>query len=141
MKLNIRIDFDDDRALGPGKIRLIELIGALGSISAAGRAMGMAYTRAWQLVDALNNVFDAPLVQVKHGGKRGGGAKVTPLGEAVVRAYREFEADAAIAAKRIEQLARPAKAAPTKRQKNTPRPRKTLAARERVRAKRAGEGK
>ncbi|MGE0733981.1 MAG: winged helix-turn-helix domain-containing protein [Alphaproteobacteria bacterium] len=111
MKLNIRIDFDAERALGPGKIRLLELIGKLGSISAAGREMGMAYTRAWQLVEALNNVFDAPLVQAMHGGERGGGAKVTPLGQAVVRAYREFEADAVdMAAKRIERLARPAKA-------------------------------
>lgn len=120
MKLNIRIDFDDERALGPGKIRLIELIGERGSISAAGREMGMAYTRAWQLVEALNGVFDAPLVQVKHGGERGGGAKVTPLGEAVVRAYREFEADAVkLATKRIQRLARPAKAKPLTRRRRS----------------------
>ena len=93
MKLNIRIDFDDERALGPGKIRLLELIGERGSISAAGREMGMAYTRAWQLVEALNNVFDAPLVQVQHGGERGGGAKG------------------------IERLARPAMARPPSRKR------------------------
>lgn len=109
MKLNIRIQFDDDRALGPGKIRLLELIAEKGSISAAGRTMGMAYTRAWQLVEALNHVFDAPLVQIKHGGPHGGGAEVTPLGLAVARAYREFEAETTAAAARIERLGRPAK--------------------------------
>ena len=41
-------------AMGPGKAELIERIAETGSISAAARAMGMSYRRAWQLVEALN---------------------------------------------------------------------------------------
>ena len=41
-KLMLRVDFDDATRLGPGKIRLLELIGERGSISAAGRGMGMS---------------------------------------------------------------------------------------------------
>jgi len=33
-KLFLRIDFDEARAIGPGKIKLLELIDALSSISA-----------------------------------------------------------------------------------------------------------
>ena len=51
-RLMLRIDFDEDRALGPGKVRLLELIGETGSISAAGRAHGnelSARLAAWSM--------------------------------------------------------------------------------------------
>lgn len=57
----LRLDVAGRPTLGPGKTRLLELIGETGSISVAGRAMGMGYRRAWTLVDSLNASF-APLV-------------------------------------------------------------------------------
>lgn len=56
-RLTLRIDFDQDRAIGPGKIKLLELIDSLGSIAAAGRQMGMSYRRAWLLVDSVTAAF------------------------------------------------------------------------------------
>jgi molybdate transport system regulatory protein len=56
-KLTLRIDFDADRAIGPGKIKLLEMIDEYGSISEAGRQMGMSYRRAWLLVDSLRWSF------------------------------------------------------------------------------------
>jgi molybdate transport system regulatory protein len=93
-RLTLRIDFDEARAIGPGKIKLLELIDALGSISAAGRRMGMSYRRAWLLVDSLNRCFREPLVASHTGGAHGGGANLTPAGVAVVRHYRAVEAAA-----------------------------------------------
>jgi molybdate transport system regulatory protein len=93
-RLTLRIDFDDARAIGPGKIKLLELIDALGSISAAGRQMGMSYRRAWLLVDSLNRCFREPLVASHTGGAHGGGANLTPAGASVVRHYRAVEAAA-----------------------------------------------
>jgi molybdate transport system regulatory protein len=104
-RLTLRIDFDGERAIGPGKIKLLELIDALGSISAAGRRMGMSYRRAWLLVDALNHCFREPLVASHAGGAHGGGAALTPSGCAVVRHYRAVEAAAqAAGAAHIEAL-------------------------------------
>ena len=104
-RLTLRIDFDGGRAIGPGKIKLLELIDALGSISAAGRRMGMSYRRAWMLVDALNRCFREPLVTSHAGGAHGGGAALTPSGCAVVRHYRAVEAAAqAAGATHIEAL-------------------------------------
>ena len=78
--------------IGPGKSDLLEGIKELGSIAAAGRRMGMSYKRAWYLVEALNGHFGRPLVEAVKGGRVGGGARLTPLGEEVLGAYREMEA-------------------------------------------------
>ena len=61
-QLSIRIDFGPEFRIGPGKIALLEQVAALGSISAAGRAMEMSYRRAWELIDDLNTTFGKPVV-------------------------------------------------------------------------------
>jgi molybdate transport system regulatory protein len=92
--LSLRIDFEDAGRLGPGKVRLLEHIGATGSISAAGRAMNMSYRRAWLLVDSLNQIFREPVVLTQAGGRSGGGAELTPFGRALVERYRAMEREA-----------------------------------------------
>lgn len=93
-RLTLRIDFDAERAVGPGKIQLLELIDRHGSISAAGRQMEMSYRRAWLLVDSLNRSFRAPLVAPQHGGQHGGGASLTEFGHSVVQHYRALQSAA-----------------------------------------------
>lgn len=90
----VRIIFGDEMKLGPGKIDLLEAIGRSGSISAAGREMGMSYRRAWLLVDAVNRLFRRPVVIASAGGTHGGGAELTDFGRALVGAYRRIEARA-----------------------------------------------
>jgi molybdate transport system regulatory protein len=97
-RLTIRIDFERERRMGPGKVRLLEQLSELGSISAAGRAMGMSYRRAWELIADLNATFEQPLVEARTGGRRGGGAALTPFGRELVREYRAIEASAREAA-------------------------------------------
>ncbi|MBS7703359.1 winged helix-turn-helix domain-containing protein [Chelatococcus asaccharovorans] len=93
-RLTIRVDLGSQGALGPGKVRLMELIAETGSISAAGRAMEMSYRRAWLLIDSLNRAFRTPVVATQHGGSRGGGAVLTPLGQDLVARYRRLERNA-----------------------------------------------
>ncbi len=105
LRLTLRLDVGGRPTLGPGKARLLELIGETGSISAAGRAMGMSYRRAWTLVDSLNASFAAPLIAARPGGAGGGGATLLPLGAEVVRLYRALEQGAASAgAAELERL-------------------------------------
>jgi molybdate transport system regulatory protein len=94
IRLTVRIDFGADRALGPGKIRLLEAIGKTGSISQGGRSLDMSYRRAWLLVDDLNHCFREPVVTAQPGGAQGGGAALTPFGEALISKYRLIEAQA-----------------------------------------------
>jgi len=90
-QLSIRIDFDDEGRLGPGKVALLERIAQKGSISAAGRSMNMSYKRAWELVSDINRSFVEPLVAAQTGGKAGGGAALTARGEELIRHYRAIE--------------------------------------------------
>jgi molybdate transport system regulatory protein len=93
-RLRLPVDLEPSGAIGPGKIELMEHIEALGSIAAAGRAMGMSYRRAWQLVDSINRCFQRPVVAKQLGGRAGGGAQLTPFGRELVRRYRAIEAGA-----------------------------------------------
>jgi molybdate transport system regulatory protein len=98
--LSVRIDFDDDSRLGPGKVELLESIAACGSISAAGRAMDMSYKRAWDLVDEINRMCGQAAVARQTGGKHGGGATLTAFGASLVERYRRIERAAAAAARK-----------------------------------------
>lgn len=90
-RLRIRLVFHGDVMLGPGKADLLALIRDEGSISAAGRRMGMSWKRAWTLVDELNHIFRAPLVEAARGGAAGGGAHLTETGHEVLALYRKLE--------------------------------------------------
>lgn len=92
LKLKIQLFCGDEIAMGPGKADLLDAIRAQGSISGAGRAMGMSYRRAWLLVDAMNRCWKRPLVETSPGSTHGGGARVTPFGEDVLTHYRALQA-------------------------------------------------
>ena len=87
----LRITLDRNVAIGPGKADILEGVAETGSIAAAGRRMGMGYRKAWFLVKTMNECFKTPLVNAKKGGEKGGGAALTPLGEEVLRRYRNME--------------------------------------------------
>jgi molybdate transport system regulatory protein len=93
--LRLRLVFEDGAMIGPGKADLLEAIGRTGSITAAGRALGMSYKRAWSLVETLNETFGAPLVARSRGGARHGGATLTPLGAEALALFRALETRAA----------------------------------------------
>jgi molybdate transport system regulatory protein len=90
--LHLRIDFGGERSIGPGKIRLLELINETGSISAAGRALEMSYRQAWLLIDELNKMFREPVVTAQTGGGGGGGAVVTETGNDIVGSTARWNA-------------------------------------------------
>jgi molybdate transport system regulatory protein len=98
-RLRLHIHVDDAHSLGPGKIALLEAIDAEGSISAAARAMDMAYRHAWELVDDMNQCFRGGVVLAGTGGADGGGARLTAMGRELVARFRTMErgANAAIA--------------------------------------------
>jgi molybdate transport system regulatory protein len=98
--LSLRIDLDSEERIGPGKIRLLENIRDRGSISAAGRAMDMSYKRAWDLVEEINRICGHAAVASQTGGKNGGGAALTPLGESLIARYRKIERDASRAVRK-----------------------------------------
>lgn len=92
MKIQARLMLDEEIAMGPGKADLLDAIQATGSISAAGKQLGMSYRRAWMLVDCMNRCFQQPLVMTVAGGSQGGGTQLTARGEDVLKRYRQLQA-------------------------------------------------
>jgi molybdate transport system regulatory protein len=89
--IRFRIDFAENSNLGPGKVALLEGIRDYGSLSEAGRRMGISYRRAWLLVDSLRKSFDVPAAVSGPGGPGGRRTLITPFGIVLIERYREVE--------------------------------------------------
>ncbi|MBN2751419.1 MAG: TOBE domain-containing protein [Rhodospirillaceae bacterium] len=81
--------------VGADRITLLEAIRDQRSISAAGRSLGLSYKAAWDGVNALNNLFPAPLVVARPGGRHGGGAILTAEGADIIAAFHLIERELA----------------------------------------------
>ena len=86
-----RVRVNEILSIGPGKIKLLREVQAQRSISGAARAMGMPYKRAWSLLNTLNQGLGQPVVETFAGGSGGGGARLTPLGNALLERYSALE--------------------------------------------------
>ncbi|MES2699675.1 MAG: ModE family transcriptional regulator [Pseudomonadota bacterium] len=89
LKIKLQVMCGAEIAMGPGKADLLEAIVREGSISAAGRALGFSYRRAWLLVDTMNRCWQGPVVVARGGAV---GAEVTPFGKQVLAQYRAMQA-------------------------------------------------
>ena len=94
-RMTIRVEFENGRALGPGKVRLLELVEQEGSIRRAALAMEMSYRRAWLLIHELEAMMSTPVVVAASGGSGGGGTNLTQAGRDLVDRYRALEISAA----------------------------------------------
>jgi molybdate transport system regulatory protein len=99
-RVSLRLDLAGGGRIGPGKVAVLEAIAQGGSISAAGRALGMSYRRTWALVEDLNRALGMPVVEAAAGGSGGGGAVLTVAGHSVVQCYRDIERECLAAAGR-----------------------------------------
>ena len=88
----------DNNVIGLGKLDLLRLVGELGSISAAAKEMGLAYRRAWFLLETLQMCFEEPLYTSARGGSQQGGTALTPLGEELLKQHAQHLKDLDVAA-------------------------------------------
>lgn len=86
----LRIESEDDRFLGPGRLELLENIIETGSISQAAKQMGMSYKKAWDLVNSMNQHTIKPIVSTQTGGEKGGGTIVTDEGKVLIAAFKKL---------------------------------------------------
>lgn len=78
-------------AITEQRVRLLEAIEALGSLSRAAATLPLSYKAAWDALDAMNRHADAPLVERRTGGRGGGGTVLTAEGRKLVALYRALE--------------------------------------------------
>ena len=88
---NLWINSDDHNFLGGNRIKLLEKIDELGSITKAAKAVGISYKTAWDTISAINNLAEKPLVDSLTGGKGGGGTCLTPEGKQIVAQFNTIQ--------------------------------------------------
>lgn len=91
LKVKVQLFCASAHAMGPGKADLLEAIDREGSISAAGRSLGMSDRKCRMLVDRMNRTFVEPLVETRFNGGAGRGARLTDLGREVALGFRIIE--------------------------------------------------
>ena len=86
----LRIESEDDRFLGPGRLELLDNIIETGSISQAAKQKGMSYKKAWDLVNSINQHTIKPIIITQTGGEKGGGTIVTAEGKHLIAVFRKL---------------------------------------------------
>ena len=85
--------FSDQKCFGPGVSQLLKRVDELHSLRAAALSMSMAYSKAWTVVRNAEDGLGFHLLTSTAGGKHGGGAALTPEGQALLSAYDQFCAE------------------------------------------------
>jgi molybdate transport system regulatory protein len=86
----LRIESEDERFFGPGRLQLLENIMETGSISRAAKRMQMSYKKAWDMVNSMNQHTTKPIVSTQTGGEKGGGTIVTEEGKQLISAFKKL---------------------------------------------------
>ncbi|MGE4296244.1 MAG: winged helix-turn-helix domain-containing protein [Campylobacterales bacterium] len=80
-------------AFGEGKMKLLELIEAHGSLKSAAEAMGLEYKKAWLHLQEMEKRLGAGVVERHRGGSSGGGSSLTPQARTLLEHYRRYQED------------------------------------------------
>jgi len=77
--------------LGKGGADILEAVRREKSISKAAKKVGMSYRYVWNYLAGMNKALGEPIVETFKGGKAGGGAQLTQLGETLLKEYKRVE--------------------------------------------------
>jgi len=86
------LEVDGKPLLGSGRERLLRLIAADGSISAAARAMEVPYRKAWSHLQDMEKSLGFSLVARSKGGVRGGRAVLTAEALTLLERFDQLQA-------------------------------------------------
>jgi molybdate transport system regulatory protein len=89
-RLSIRIDSGMGK-IGARQIAFLEAIELQGSIRGASRFTGLSYPGARLVIEGINKALGEPAVSAVKGGRKGGGAALTPAGTQLLQLYRAIE--------------------------------------------------
>lgn len=87
------------------RIQLLHAIAREGSILKAAKAVPMSYKSAWEAIDSMNNLSPTPIVERETGGSGGGGTKLTPYGENLLKTYEVLKKEQAKFLEKLMHLA------------------------------------
>jgi molybdate transport system regulatory protein len=86
------IEYEGTPLLGKGGAEILEAIRQEKSISKAAKKIGMSYRYVWSYLAKISDALREPIVETYRGGRSGGGgAKLTRLGESLLKEYKRVE--------------------------------------------------
>jgi len=91
MKLVYKLWLDrNGKAFGDGPYELLKRVRETNSLHQAALQMSMSYSKAWRLIRTLEKRLGYALLERKTGGPSGGGSKVTPEADQLMKQYSRF---------------------------------------------------
>jgi len=93
LRAHLELETEFGAVLGGARIRLLEAIDKLGSISKAAKSIPMSYKAAWDALEDLNNLADQPVIERSVGGSGGGGTRLTDYGRKLIAMFRVLEGE------------------------------------------------
>ncbi|MGI5998396.1 MAG: winged helix-turn-helix domain-containing protein [Lutispora sp.] len=79
-----------DKVFGQGPYRLLLLVDNLGSLNKAASEMGMAYSKALNIIKNAEEELNMELLEREIGGAKGGGSKLTKEAKELIDKYERF---------------------------------------------------
>ena len=102
MKVVYKIWLDNDgKAFGQGPHELLKRVQRTNSLHQAANQMGMAYSKAWKLIQIVEKKLGFSLLEKRVGGRSGGGSRVTSEAKELMKRYEQLERDASEALEKI----------------------------------------
>jgi len=94
MKIAYKVWLDNNgKAFGDGPYELLRWVEKTNSLHRAAHQMGMAYSKAWRLIWAMEKRLGFVLLERKAGGLSGGGSQITPSAKELMEHYERFRKD------------------------------------------------
>lgn len=77
--------------MGPGSAELLRLLEQSNSVRAASLSMGLSYSKAWKIINTLEDATGLQVIIRQKGGSGGGLSYLTEDGKALLRWYDTLE--------------------------------------------------
>jgi molybdate transport system regulatory protein len=84
---------NNGKAFGDGPHELLRRVAKTRSLHRAAREMGMAYSKAWKLIQSLEKRLGFDLIERQVGGPCGGGSSLTPEARGLMEKYAALRKD------------------------------------------------
>ncbi len=89
-RLNLWLEKEGKVLFSIWRMELLQAVAVTGSISGAAEVMTVHYRTAWQKINEMETRLGQKLVETQIGGRRGGGAQLTPLAQTLITAFARF---------------------------------------------------
>ncbi|NPA36848.1 MAG: LysR family transcriptional regulator [Chlorobi bacterium] len=91
VKGRIWIEINNEAFIGEGKALLLKKTAELGSLRKAAAELNISYRKAWYGINKMNKSAESPVIILKHGGRQGGIAEITPFGKKILKKFEAIE--------------------------------------------------